>query len=380
MNARYLQFWLASNDVYGQIEVLAAGSTNQIEWTAQLAAAQVVPVPPMAEQHRIVAKVDELMALCDALERESAGTMAAHQALVEILLATLLNSADATNLARDWARLEIHFDTLFTTDASIDALKQTILDLAVRGKLVEQNQGDEAAIKLVGKIAEMRQALVTLREAKNLKTGKKIVERELDFQIPDKWEWVRLEHIALIGTGSTPSRDRKDYYYPAEFNWVTSGETSKDFIEHTAEKISGKALKETNVSICPAGTLIVAMYGQGKTRGQISELLVEAGTNQACATIQMVEKSNHHRRYIKLFFQMAYAAIRRKSAGGAQPNLNVGKIAELPIPVPPLAEQHRIVAKVDALMALCDALKARLDDAAQTQRHLADAITQHAAA
>jgi len=85
------------------------------------------------------------MALCDALERESTEAMAAHQALVEILLATLVNSADATDLARDWARLESHFNTLFTTDASIDALKQTILDLAVRGKLVEQDARDEPA-------------------------------------------------------------------------------------------------------------------------------------------------------------------------------------------------------------------------------------------
>jgi type I restriction enzyme S subunit len=111
-----------------------------------------IPLPPLAEQLRIVAKVDALMALCDALERESADAMAAHQALVEVLLATLVNSADATDLARQWARLESAFHTLFTTDASIDALKRTILDLAVRGKLVEQDAGDEAATILTEKI------------------------------------------------------------------------------------------------------------------------------------------------------------------------------------------------------------------------------------
>ena len=87
-NARYLQSWLASDAVYGQIEVLAAGSTNQIEWTAQLAMSQLVPLPPLAEQQRIVAKIDELMALCDALGAQSASALEAHQTLVETLLAT----------------------------------------------------------------------------------------------------------------------------------------------------------------------------------------------------------------------------------------------------------------------------------------------------
>lgn len=338
------------------------------------------PLPPSSEQRRIVAKVDELMALCDALERVSTDALAAHQVLVETLLATLVNSDDAAALASSWARLESHFDTLFTTEATIDALKQTILDLAVRGKLVEQDERDEAADELVRRIERTRLEMVHARLAKRLKTEKAIRHSELDYSLPKNWTWSRVEHIALVGTGSTPSRDRKDYYFPQEFSWVTSGETSNEFIAETSEMVSALAIAETNVSICPPGTLVMALYGQGKTRGQISELLIEAGTNQACATIQLIETAEFHRKFVKLFFKMAYDAIRRKSAGGAQPNLNVGKVAELPIPIPPLAEQRRIVAKVDELMALCDALKARLADAVETRRHLADAIVERAAA
>ena len=120
------------------------------------------------------------------------------------------------------------------------------------------------------------------------------------------------------------------------------------------------------------------MYGQGKTRGQITELLNEAGTNQACAAIRLVNDSKHHKDYVKLCFRKAYAELRSHAAGGAQPNLNVGKISNTVLPLPPLAEQHRIVAKVDELMALCDQLKIRLADAQITQLHLADAVVENA--
>jgi len=114
------------------------------------------PIPPLAEQHRIVAKVDELMALCDRLEAEQVDAASAHARLVETLLGTLTQSTDAAALAANWQRLAEHFDTLFTTEASIDALKQTVLQLAVMGKLVPQNPADEPASELLKRITAMR--------------------------------------------------------------------------------------------------------------------------------------------------------------------------------------------------------------------------------
>lgn len=104
-----------------------------------------VAIPPLEEQQRIVQKVDELMALCDRLEQHTSDQLDAHETLVDSLLGTLTQSANATELANNWARLAEHFDTLFTTDQGIDKLKQTILQLAVMGRLVEQNAGDEPA-------------------------------------------------------------------------------------------------------------------------------------------------------------------------------------------------------------------------------------------
>lgn len=335
-----------------------------------------LPLPPIQEQARIVAKVDELMAICDQLEQQSEAQLAAHQTLVDALLATLTDSTDPDELAQNWARLSSHFGTLFTTEDSIDALKQTILQLAVMGKLVPQDPSDEPASALLERIAAEKAQLVKEKKIKKEKPLPAISEDEKPFELPQGWVFERIAVFGLVGTGATPSRSNPAYWEPAEINWVSSGETANLFVGKTKEKISNLAIKETNVSIYPAGTLIVAMYGQGKTRGQITELLEPAGTNQACAAIRLIDETKAHKDFVKVFFRKAYLELREHAAGGAQPNLNVGKIASTVIPLPPIAEQHRIVAKVDELMPLCDQLKSRLQTSQQTQLQLAEALVE----
>lgn len=338
----------------------------------------LVPFPPLPEQVRIIAKVTELMFFCDQLEQQSLTSLEAHSQLVETLLATLTNSQNAEELAENWARISQHFDTLFTTEASIDALKQTILKLAVMGKLVPQDPSDEPASELLKRIEQEKSQLVKEGKIKKQKPLPPISDEEKPFELPMGWEWCRIKEIAQVGTGSTPSRDNPDYWSEPEFNWVTSGETSSPFIITTAEKVSMRAVMETNISIYPPGTLVIAMYGQGKTRGQITELRISAGTNQACAAIQLFESNEFHRSYIKFFFEKSYEDLRSHAAGGAQPNLNLAKISNTPIPIPPLTEQIKITSKIDELFVFCDNLKSRLQSAQQTQLHLADALTDAA--
>ena len=115
-----------------------------------------VPLPPLAEQHRIVAKVDELMTLCDRLEQQQTDSKETHQVLVETLLAALTQTADQADFTEAWQRIAGHFDTLFTTESSIDQLKQTVLQLAVMGKLVPQDPNDEPASALLARIQATR--------------------------------------------------------------------------------------------------------------------------------------------------------------------------------------------------------------------------------
>lgn len=358
-----------------QLEITKSthGHLSQVDYLTKL-----FPLPPLAEQHRIVAKVDELMLLCDQLEQQTEASIDAHATLVEVLLATLTDSTDSDELAQNWARIADHFDSLFTTEQSIEALKQTVLQLAVMGKLVPQNPGDEPASVLLEKIAEEKEQLAEQGEIRKSKSLDKVDEEEKLYDLPFNWEWTRLGDIAAVGTGATPSRTESKYWSSQDINWVSSGETSEPFIFNTKEKVSHLAIKETNVSVYPPGTLVVAMYGQGKTRGQITELKIESGTNQACAAIRLIQPDERHRYYIKLFFWKSYEEIRSNAAGGAQPNLNVSKITSTVIPLPPLAEQHRIVAKVDELMAICDQLKEKLKQSQETQVQLTDALVDRA--
>ncbi|HHE0546482.1 TPA: restriction endonuclease subunit S [Vibrio parahaemolyticus] len=338
----------------------------------------VIALPPKQEQHRIVAKVDELMALCDQLEQQTEASIEAHQVLVTTLLDTLTNSADADELMQNWARISEHFDTLFTTEESIDQLKQTILQLAVMGKLVSQDPNDEPAAELLKRIAEEKAQLVKEKKIKKQKALPPISEDEKPFELPSGWEWERIGTFGVVGTGATPSRSNPKYWDDPKYNWVSSGETSELFVSTTKEKVSELAIQETNVSIYPSGTLIVAMYGQGKTRGQITELTEPAGTNQACAAIQLIEKNESHKDFVKLYFRKSYEELRSNAAGGAQPNLNVGKVQSTVIAVPPLNEQQRINTKVNELLTVCDHLKAHFEAVQNTQLHLTDAIVEQA--
>ncbi|EOC1334540.1 restriction endonuclease subunit S [Cronobacter turicensis] len=377
MQAGFTKVFLGSQLYWKQLYDGTSG-TGQPNVNGNTLKAIILPIAPINEQHKVISKVVELMSLCDQLEQQSLSSLDAHQQLVETLLATLTDSQNAEQFAENWRRISQHFETLFTTEASIDALKQTILQLAVMGKLVPQDPNDEPASELLKRIEQEKAQLVKEGKIKKQKPLPPVSDEEKPFELPQGWEWCRIIEIALVGTGATPSRDNPDYWQNPEFNWVTSGETSLPFIFNTVERISGKAVKETNVSIYPTGTLIIAMYGQGKTRGQITELCISAGTNQACAAIQLLDNNEYHRRYVKLFFEKSYEDLRSLAAGGAQPNLNLAKVSNTPIPMPPFSEQVKITTKIEELFKVCDTLKSRLQSAQQTQLHLADALTDAA--
>ena len=216
----YIYTYLVTGLFLRSIELIGTAGQDNISVTKSRLV--VLPVPPLAEQYRIVAKVDELMALCDQLEQQSEAQLAAHQTLVEALLATLTDSTDADELAQNWTRLSTHFDTLFTTEASIDALKQTILQLAVMGKLVPQDPSDEPAEALLERIRAEKQRLIKEGKIKKDKHESVIFRRdnshyekldgverciddELPFEIPETWAWVRLIDICeYIQRGKSP--------------------------------------------------------------------------------------------------------------------------------------------------------------------------------
>jgi type I restriction enzyme S subunit len=151
----------------------------------------VINVPPLEEQQRIVAKVDELMQLCDQLEDKQSLSSDAHDQLVDTLLNVLINSYDVDEFQQNWQRISENFDLLFTTEYSIDQLKQTILQLAVMGKLVKQDPNDEPASELLKQIAEEKAKLIKEGKIKKSKPLLEISNEEKQYEIPHNWVWAR---------------------------------------------------------------------------------------------------------------------------------------------------------------------------------------------
>lgn len=167
------------------------------------------------------------------------------------------------------------------------------------------------------------------------------------YELPKEWVWQNLGSISTIGTGVTPLKGRADYYNNGHINWVTSKATGDDFVSDSEQKITEVALSECRLKLFPVGTLIVALYGQGKTRGQVSELLIESTINQALAAV--VVNPDHNSKFVKYFLKRSYLLLRSKASGGTQENLNLSIIKAIQVPLPDTQQQRKIVLSLDAL-------------------------------
>lgn len=331
------------------------------------------PLPPIEEQRRIVEKIDRLMEKIDRLEKlqieRDRKRLIIHAAASD----RLLNALDKNSFNDAWNFIQTNFNQLYSVKENISELRKAILQLAVMGKLVPQYPNDPPASELLKEIEAEKQWLIKEGKIKKQKPLPEIKPEEIPYDLPQTWEWVRVIDIVDVGTGSTPATTNSEYY-GGDIPWYTSSATNNYIAEKPEVFITQKALDETNCKIFPGGSLIIALYGQGKTRGQISEIIIAGATNQAIAAMIFFESSKDVKQYLKYYFLKMYDEIRSLAEGGAQPNLNVGKIKNTLIPLPPLPEQYRIVAKVDRLMALCDELEAQLTKQTEKQTALLNEV------
>jgi type I restriction enzyme, S subunit len=339
-----------------------------------------LPLVPESEQHRIVVKVDELMGLCDELEQETEDSLVAHQTLVETLLATLTDSKNAKALAQNWDRVAEHFDMLFTTENSINQLKQTILQLAVMGKLVPQNPKDEPASVLLEKIAKEKVQLI--KEGK-IKKQKEFVFFEgleaLKKTLPAFWAWVRLNDIADIVRGGSPRPAGDPKFYGGDIPFLKVGDITGNlgkFVEGYNATIKEAGLKKTRY----INQRTVLLSNSGATLGIPAICKFPATFNDGVAAF--IKQSEYiFDEYLYLYLKtLSRWFLDIASQGQGQPNLNTDIIKATWFSLPPFKEQHRIVAKVDELMALCDQLQADFGETQSLQLHLADALVEQAVA
>ncbi|MBY8289322.1 restriction endonuclease subunit S [Vibrio fluvialis] len=333
------------------------------------------PIPPIAEQHRIVAKVDELMALCDQLEQQTETSIEAHQMLVTTLLDTLTNSADADELMQNWARISEHFDTLFTTEESIDQLKQTILQLAVMGKLVPQDPSDEPAAELLKRIAEEKAQLVKEKKIKKQKALPPISEDEKPFELPNGWEWCRFGNVATSRLGKMLDKS-KNVGAPLPYLRNTNVQWHKfDLDDVKLMKIEDSEREE--FLVLPGDLLICEGGEPGRCaiwEDEKQEIYFQKALHRARPLGQCLPE------YLQvcLTVDAANGVLDNYFTGATIKHFVGAKLNNYIHPLPPVEEQKRIVNKISDLIKICEQLKCLLRQSQTTQLHLTDAIVAQA--
>ncbi|WJG27057.1 restriction endonuclease subunit S [Vibrio furnissii] len=337
-----------------------------------------IPLPPEAEQHRIVAKVDELMALCDQLEQQTEASIEAHQVLVTTLLDTLTNSANADELMQNWARISEHFDTLFTTEESIDQLKQTILQLAVMGKLVPQDPNDEPAAELLKKIAEEKAQLVKEKKIKKQKALPPIAEDEKPFELPNGWEWCRLEDVVDIQSGITKGRKLAGRELKT-IPYLSVANVQRGYLILNNVKEIDLPIDELEKYSVEDGDLLITEGGDwdkvGRTAIWRSEVPYMAHQNHVFKARPFLKEQSEA--WLEMYLNGPFA--RKYFAGSSKQTTNLASINKTQlrsclIAVPPRDEKKEISDRVQELVGMCDLLLEGIRASLQTQLQLTDVI------
>ncbi len=348
ISAQYIYWFVSSEQFRRDAQHNMTGAVGQRRVPAPYLAHQTIPVPPAREQSRIVAKIEEL-----------------------------------------FSELDKGVESLKTARAQLNVYRQAVLKHAFEGKLTaewrEENKDKlEKPEQLLGRIKKEREAQYQrlLKEWKAAvkeweesgKSGKKpkkplkpkhlppLTAENLTRlpPLPSGWRWVRIGEIGLVGTGVTPLKSKSEYYVDGDIAWVTSGALNDPFISCPTGYVTETALNDTSLRVYPPHTLVVALYGEGKTRGKCSELLIEATTNQAIAAIVQEGIAEGLRAPLKWFLTKNYEEVRTGSSGGVQPNLNLGLIENNPVPICSIAEAEEIEKQINRKFSQADELEEEL--------------------
>ena len=300
------------------------GSAGQLRVATTWLSDALIPVAPATEQTRIVAKLEELLSDLDAGVAE-----------------------------------------LKAAQKKLAQYRQSLLKAAVEGALTAewrtQHQPLETGAQLLQRILQERR---TRWEAKQLarfkeqgKTPPKDWQKKYPEpvqpdttglpELPQGWVWATIDQIAQVGTGVTPLRSKSAYFNQGTIPWVTSGALNSETVTSATELVTELALKECRLELYPVGSLLVAMYGEGKTRGKCSELLMHATINQAIAAIVLESAAQLSKAFLKAFLLDSYERMRSQASGGVQPNLNLQIVKGIVLPLPPHAEQAEITQLLD---------------------------------
>lgn len=341
----------------------------------------VIALPPFAEQSRIVNRVEELMHVCDALEAKGKLEAAQYARLVSTLLGTLTDSDTPEALAQNWQRIAAHFNLLLDRPQAVDAFEQTILQLAMRGLLVPQDPSDEPASVLLKKIRMEKDRLMAEGMIRRDKPLAAITEEEKQFEVPYGWEWGHLSNICIQVTDGTHQTPK----YTISGRPFLSAKNVKPFkfMPHPHRFVSEEDFHALRKGRIPTHGDIL-MTRVGAMIGEAAEIDsdIEFAFYVSLALLSL-PKSLVSPRFLVMWlnspFGTAKSVEKTLGRGVSAGNLNLSFIRSFAIPLPPLREQFRIVARVEELRRLCADLRQRLSASQTTQAHLAEALVESVA-
>jgi len=336
-----------------------------------------LPLPPLEEQKRIVAKVDQLMALCDELEVRQQKQQQGRVRLNNAALDALLTAGDPAEFADHWQRISTNFALLYDHPETIAKLRAAILQLAVQGKLVPQDPNDEPAWVLLERIKAEKERLVKGKVIKKEKTLPENNSSEYQHPITTGWCWSNIQSVTLFvtdGEHSTPPRVPAAGVPMGTAKNVRDGYIDLRVTDFVSEETAQKCWKR-----CHPEHDDILMVCVGATTGRLT-VIKNPGDFILVRSVALIRPCSQYvlPEYIAVSLRSPIGQVQiwGNVKQSAQPCLYIGKINGLSIPLPPLEEQKRIVAKVDQLMTLCDALEAKLNQAQQHSEKLMEATVR----
>lgn len=283
-----------------------------------------IDLPPRAEQTRIVAKLEELLSGLDAGVTE----LKAAQTKLKQFRQSLLKASVEGALSAEWRSQHTPAET------GMQLLQRILTERRARWE--------------VKQLAKFKKQGKTPPKDWQKKYPEPVQPDTTDLpELPEGWVWVTIDQIAQVGTGVTPLRSKSAYFDEGTIPWVTSGALNSETVTSATELVTDLAVKECRLELYPVGSLLVAMYGEGKTRGKCSELLISATINQAIAAIVLEPSAQPSKAYLKAFLLDSYERMRQQASGGVQPNLNLQIVKAIVLPLPPHSEQAEITQLLD---------------------------------
>ena len=327
MNPGFVFYFVQHDEFVERVNPIQRGTSYPAVRDSDVLA-QPFPLPPLAEQHRIVAEIEKQFTRLDA-------------------------SVTA------WLK---------RVQSNLKRYRASVLKSACEGRLVPteaevaraEGRDYEPAGRLLERILSERRARWDSQEKRRGKYKEPVAPDTSDLpELPEGWVWSRIGESFEVYVGSTPRRARSDFWN-GDIPWVSSGEVSFSRITATRECITEEGLKNTSVTLHPKGTVLLGMIGEGKTRGQVSILDIPACNSQNSAAIR-VSQSGLPPEYVFYYLWGQYDATRRVGSGNNQPALNKLRVQELLMPLPPLAEQRRIVAEVERRFSVVQRTEAAVE-------------------